>query len=94
MLTMTENAAQVVKTITAQTTEGTDAGLRISGQQSDPSAFGLNPAEAPEPGDQIVEDHGARLFLDEPAAVALGDEVLDAQVDPSGDVQFGLAPKA
>lgn len=93
MLTLTENAAHVVKTITAQTTEGDDAGLRISGQESDPSSFGLNPAETPEPGDQVVEDHGARIFLDEPAAVALGDEVLDAQIDPSGGVQFGLAPQ-
>lgn len=93
MLTLTENAAHVVKTITAQTTEGTDAGLRISGQETDPSSFGLNPAEAPEPGDEVVEDHGARIFLDESAASALGNEVLDAQVDSSGGVQFGLAPQ-
>ena len=29
----------------------------------------------------LAEEHGARVFLDQPAAVALGDEVLDAQVD-------------
>jgi iron-sulfur cluster assembly protein len=91
VLSLTENAAHVVKSITAQATEGTDAGLRISGQASDSATFGVTPAESPEVGDQVVEANGARVFLDEAAAVALGDEVLDAQVDSSGSVQFAIA---
>ncbi|MDQ3485817.1 MAG: Fe-S cluster assembly protein HesB [Actinomycetota bacterium] len=91
---LTENAADVVKTITSQTTESDDAGVRISQQQSNSEALGLTAVEAPQPGDEVVEDHGARVFLDEAAAQTLEQEVLDAQVDESGTVQFGVAPSA
>jgi iron-sulfur cluster assembly protein len=93
MLTLTDQATDVVKTITEQTTEGETAGLRISQQESDPNALGLTPVENPQPGDQVLESDGARLFLDATAAIALDNEVLDAQVDESGTVQFGIGPK-
>lgn len=89
---LTENAADVVKTITSQTTESDDAGVRISQQQSDSGSLGLTAVESPQPGDEVLEDHGARVFLDEAAAQTLDQEVLDAQVDESGAVQFGIAP--
>jgi iron-sulfur cluster assembly protein len=94
MLTLTENATDVVKTITQQTTDNNDAGLRISRQVDDPTALGLTPVESPQPGDQILEAGGARVFLDEAAAAALDNEVLDAQVDEAGTVQFGISTKA
>jgi Fe-S cluster assembly iron-binding protein IscA len=93
MLTLTDTATDVVKTITEQTTEGETAGLRISQQESDPNALGLTPVENPQPGDQVLEADGARLFLDATAAIALDNEVLDAQVDEAGTVQFGIGPK-
>ena len=46
------------------------------------------------PGDAVVEQDGAKVYLDETAAVALGDQVLDAAVDESGGVQFSLLPSA
>jgi iron-sulfur cluster assembly protein len=93
MLTLTDQATDVVKTITEQTTEGETAGLRISQQESDPNALGLTPVENPQPGDQVLESDGARLFLDATAAIVLDNEVLDAQVDEAGTVQFGIGPK-
>ena len=93
MLTLTDQATDVVKTITAQTTEGEAGGLRISQQDTDPNALGLTPVESPQPGDQVLEADGARLFLDPTAAIALDNEVLDAQVDEAGTVQFGIGPK-
>ena len=93
MLTLTDQATDVVKTITEQTTEGETAGLRISQQESDPNALGLTPVENPQPGDQGLESDGARLFLDATAAIVLDNEVLDAQVDEAGTVQFGIGPK-
>jgi iron-sulfur cluster assembly protein len=89
LLTLTENAAEVVKTITAQTTQADEAGLRISQQGADAS-FAVSPVEAPLPGDQVLDQQGARVYLDEQAAAALDNEVLDAQVDPTGGVQFAL----
>ncbi len=94
MLTLTKNAADVVKTITQQTTDSADAGVRISQQESDGSTLGLSAVDAPQPGDQVVEEKGARVFLDETAAVALESEVLDAHVDEAGSVQFGISTKA
>ncbi len=91
MLTLTENATDVVKTITQQTTETDTAGLRISQQESDPNALGLTPVESPQPGDQVLEADGARVYLDATAAIALDNEVLDAQVDEAGTVQFGIS---
>ncbi len=93
MLTLTENASTIVKTITAQASESDSAGLRFS--QADPEAGGLGvtPVEQPEPGDQVVEEGGARVYLEENAAVTLADQVLDAMVDQGGSVQFSIAPQ-
>ncbi|HEX6249052.1 MAG TPA: Fe-S cluster assembly protein HesB [Nocardioidaceae bacterium] len=95
MLTLTENANNVVKTIVEQAGVGNDAGLRISQDAPDSPALHVMPTEAPQPGDQVLEEEtGARVFLEETAAVTLDDKILDAQVDQSGGVQFSIAPQA
>jgi Fe-S cluster assembly iron-binding protein IscA len=43
------------------------------------------------PGDQVLEEDGARVFLEETAAETLEDKVLDAQVDDNGGVQFTIS---
>ncbi len=88
MLTLTENASTVVKTITDQTTENDTAGLRISHEGAD--ALQVAPAESPLEGDQVLVEDGARVFLEETAAQTLADKVLDAQVDDAGSVQFSI----
>jgi iron-sulfur cluster assembly protein len=93
MLTLTDNATDVVKTITEQTTASQSAGLRISQQATDPNALGLQAVDSPQPGDQVLEADGARVFLDPTAAIALDNEVLDAQVDDAGTVQFGISSR-
>ncbi len=94
MLTLTENASTIVKTLVDQTESSQDAGLRFS--QEDPSAGALTvtTAEQAMPGDAVVEHDGAKVFLDETATVALGDQVLDANVDEAGAVQFSIIPSA
>jgi Fe-S cluster assembly iron-binding protein IscA len=91
VLTLTENASTVVKTIVDQTNTNQEAGLRISQDAEDSPALHVMPTEAPQPGDQILEDGGARVFLEETAAVTLDDKILDAQVDDNGGVQFTIA---
>jgi iron-sulfur cluster assembly protein len=93
VLTLTENASNIVKTIVEQTSGSDDAGLRFS-QAGVEDALSVAPAEAAEPEDQVVEKDGAKVFLDKDASVALGDKILDAQVDPEGSVQFSIAPQA
>jgi Fe-S cluster assembly iron-binding protein IscA len=93
VLTLTENASTVVKTLVDQT--GADeGGLRISQDAPDSPALHVIPSEAPQPGDQVVEEAGARVFLEEIAADTLDDKILDAQVDDGGGVQFTIAPQA
>ena len=91
MLTLTENASAVIKNINESQEQPEGSGLRIvqqgEGQQAE---LALSAATSPEPGDKVVEEQGARVFLEETAAETLDDKVLDAQVDESGGVQFTL----
>ena len=50
----------------------------------------LSAATAAEPGDQVLEQDGATVYLDENAATMLDDKVLDAAVDETGGVQFSI----
>lgn len=94
MLTLTENASTVVKTLVDQTGSADEGGLRISQDAPDSPALHVIPSESPQPGDQVVEEDGARVFLEETAAETLEDKILDAQVDDRGGVQFTIAPQA
>ena len=93
MLTLTENASTVVKTLVEQQ-EAAVGGLRISQDAPDSPALHVIPTQEPQPGDQVVEDGGAKVFLEETAAMTLDDKILDAQVDQNGGVQFTIAPQA
>ena len=93
MLTLTENASTVVKTIVEQSETDQRAGLRISQDAVDSPALHVIATEAPQPGDQVLEEDGARVFLEETAAETLEDKVLDARVDDNGGVQFTLSVK-
>ncbi|MCD9198072.1 Fe-S cluster assembly protein HesB [Aeromicrobium wangtongii] len=95
MLTLTDSAADVVKQIADQVPDADASGLRIStAQEGDETGLTLTAAAAPEPGDQVLDEAGARVFLDETAATILDDKVLDAEVQPDGAVTFGLGQQA
>jgi Fe-S cluster assembly iron-binding protein IscA len=91
VLTLTENASTVVKTIVEQSETDQKAGLRISQDAVDSPALHVIATEAPQPGDHVLEEDGARVFLEETAAETLDDKVLDAQVDDNGGVQFTIS---
>jgi Fe-S cluster assembly iron-binding protein IscA len=91
MLTLTENASAIVNEITHQPGLAETAGLRITTENSPEPAFAVSAAQQGEPGDQVVEQGGATVYLDPSAAELLDDKVLDAAVDPSGKVEFALA---
>lgn len=90
MLTLTENATSIVKEIAGQPGLPDTAGLRITSENEADATFAVSAAEAAEPGDQVVEQGGATIYLDQSAATMLDDKVLDAAVDPSGKVEFAL----
>lgn len=89
MLTLTDNASTVVKTLADQATGSPEGGVRISSSDS-ADTFAVAVTSTPENDDQVVESGGARVFLEEGAALALSDKVLDAQIDPEGAVHFAI----
>ncbi|TIC87715.1 Fe-S cluster assembly protein HesB [Nocardioides sp. GY 10113] len=88
MLALTENAATIVKQLTADPAAEGTPGLRISGSADD--SFAVTTAHAAEPDDAVVAQDGAVVYLDPHAAAALDDKILDAGVDDAGKVEFGL----
>ncbi len=93
MLTLTENASTIVKDINSQIAEQQgqpEAGLRISSEAGPEPSFAVSAAEQPEASDQVVEQDGAKVFLDQTATDQLDDKVLDASVDEGGNVSFAL----
>jgi iron-sulfur cluster assembly protein len=90
MLSLTENASAIVNQITTQSGLGDTGGLRITAIDAPEPELELSAAPQAEPGDQVVEQSGATVFLDEAAAMLLDDKVLDASVDESGRAAFAL----
>ncbi|GAA1613148.1 iron-sulfur cluster biosynthesis family protein [Kribbella sancticallisti] len=93
MLTLTENATLVIKSITGVEGAPEGAGVRISQENPADPALAVTTTEAPFPGDAVVEESGARVFLEENASAALDDKILDAAVDDKGGVEFLLVPQ-
>ena len=89
MLTMTQTAAEAVKQIVARVPQVEDGGVRIRDAGND-TGFELSVAGDPQPLDTVVVTDGARVFLDQTAATALDDRVLDAELAEDGSVRFAL----
>ncbi|MDG9675222.1 adhesin [Micromonospora sp. DH14] len=92
MLTMTDNAVLVIRDLANQQDVAQDGGVRIA---ADAEAGSLTVELVPEPvqGDRVVDNQGARIFLDEDAAELLGDASVDATVDDEGVIQFGFTER-
>lgn len=94
MLTLTENATSLVKTLTTQAVDSPEGGLRISSPEPDSTTFSVTVAPAPEADDQVIVEGDARVFVEENASTVLDDKVLDAQLDEQGAVHFQLGLQA
>ena len=92
MLTLTENACSIVKRYTDHPETPSEAGLRIASTAE--AQLAVTTADEPVVGDELVEQDGARVYLDAAAAQQLDDKVLDAGIDETGNVQFGLLAQA
>jgi Fe-S cluster assembly iron-binding protein IscA len=90
MVTVTDTARTEIRNLTAQPEVPDGGGLRIATDQSTGSLT-LSLAAAPVEGDAVLDDDGARLFLDSEATVVLDGKALDAAKDEQGRVQFAVA---
>lgn len=89
MLVLTDNAVMAIRDLTAQQGVPQTGGLRITHDPSDNSLL-VEIAEEPGQEDQVVDNLGARLFLDARAADLLADKALDVTVDAENAVQFAF----
>ena len=91
MLTLTENASTIVRDITAQQDMPETAGLRITTEAAgEQPGFAISAADQPQADDQVLEQSGATIYLDQDSAQLLDDKILDAAVDEQGKVEFAL----
>lgn len=88
MLTMTDNAATEIRNLVAAPEIPDDGGVRIASTGDGALAVAL--AGGPVDGDAVVEQDGARVFLDHAADEMLTDQQLDAGIDPEGQLLFTL----
>lgn len=91
MLALTENVTEIVKKLAEEVPA--ISGLRIAAE-ADGQSLSVSPADQAAPADQIVEQDGATVYVDETASVMLADKILDGGVDEEGNIQFALGQQA
>lgn len=92
MLTLTDNAATEIRNLVAQPEAPESGGVRIASTTE--GALTLALAAEPTAGDAVIEESGARVFLEPQAGQLLDDKELDAGVDAAGNVQFSIGVQA
>lgn len=92
MLTLTDTAAIEIRNLIAHPEIPDDAGVRIASTPE--GALTLSLAGGPIEGDAVVENAGARVFVEPEAGELLEDKELDAGTGPDGNVQFSIGVQA
>ena len=92
MLALTDSAVDAVRRIVESSDEASEtAGLRLVADQTGMEAnFHLSVTQLPAEDDEVIEEEGARVFLEPQAASLLDDKVLDATLDQDR-VAFAIA---
>ncbi|MCF6377969.1 Fe-S cluster assembly protein HesB [Nocardioides KLBMP 9356] len=91
MLALTENVTEIVNQLTDEVPG--IAGIRVA-TEPDGQSLSVSPAEQASPGDQVLEQDGATVYVDEAAAVILDEMVLDGGVDAEGNIEFAVGQQA
>jgi iron-sulfur cluster assembly protein len=83
VLLLTDDAVQVVKEIITSSDELAETGgLRMVAEQTGvQTSLGLSLVVLPGEDDEVIEEEGARIFLEPQAASILDDKVLDVSFD-------------
>jgi Fe-S cluster assembly iron-binding protein IscA len=90
-LALTENAVAAVKEVVASAPEAQESsGMRIVAHEAadGQTSFELSIASVPAEDDEVIEEQGARVFLDSNASDLLESRELDARVDSDRHVAF------
>lgn len=93
MLAISHGAAEVIKQVVSSAQMPDEGGIRISAQppiDDESVRLELSPATSPDPGDSIVEQDGANVFVEQTVAPLLDDKMLDAAVVDADSVTFSI----
>jgi iron-sulfur cluster assembly protein len=92
LLALTDSAVQAVTEIVSSSDELSEAGgLRMVAEQAGTQVnFQLSVVPVPAEDDEVIEEQGARVFLEPDAASLLDDKVLDAKLEQN-KVAFTIA---
>ena len=92
MLALTDNAVEAVKSIVSSSDEASEtSGLRMVAEREGTQAnFHLAVVPLPAEDDEVIDEQGARVFLEPEAASLLDEKVLDASVEQD-QVAFTIA---
>lgn len=91
VLAISHEAAEVIKVIVTSSQVSEQGGIRVWVDSVDDTTaqLELGLADRPEPGDALIQEEGAKVFVDENAARFLDDKLLDARVEGEG-VAFAI----
>jgi iron-sulfur cluster assembly protein len=92
LLALTDSAVEAVKNIVSSSDETFEtSGLRVVAEPAGTqTTFQLSVVPLPAEDDEVIEEQGARVFLEQEAASLLDDKVLDATVEQN-QVAFTIA---
>jgi Fe-S cluster assembly iron-binding protein IscA len=95
LLALTDNAVEAVKNIVSSSDEASETGgLRLVAERAGAQAnLQLSVVPLPAEDDEVIEEQGARVFLEPEAASLLDDKVLDASVEQN-QVAFTIAEQS
>ncbi len=83
MLRLTDSAKAAISGITAQSGLPRSGGVRLSlAPDADQVEMSLSPQ--PEIGDEVIDEDGARVFVERSASPLLAEHQLDAENGPEG----------
>jgi len=91
LLTVTAEAAEAIQDLVI---DHPGAGLRISarGDNGNQVELGLALTEEPGPSDQVIEQEGCRVFVEDAVAPMLDGRTLDARLTSEEELRFTLLP--
>jgi iron-sulfur cluster assembly protein len=92
LLALTDSAVQAVKDIVSSSDElPATGGLRLVAERGGMTTnFELSIVPLPAEDDEVIEEQGARVFLEPEAASLLDDKILDASVEQN-QIAFAIA---
>jgi iron-sulfur cluster assembly protein len=95
LLALTDRAVEAVRDVVASSDEASEtSGLRLTAEVAGTQArFKLRVAALPAEDDEVIEEGGARVFVEAEAASLLDGKVLDASVDQN-QVAFTVIDKS